>query len=124
MLQLNNTTSNRTVVTAGEALGQGQLVGIAADGLAYLADSDHATASLRNAIGVALSSVAVSEVVTLAVRGPLAAPAHGLPVGGVLFLSETPGGFTPSAPTTPRLIGLAISADTLWLDCPGSWAAS
>lgn len=124
MLQLNNINAWRWNATAGETIAAGELVALDSDGKFYLADSDHATPARRNAFGIALGAAVLDGTFIVQLRGPYTSSSHGLTLGALLYVSETAGDITTTPPTTPRIIGMALDANTLWLDCPSSWAAS
>jgi len=124
MLVLNDTSPAQWLATAGETISAGDIVALESDGLFYLADSNHASVPRRNAFGVALSDAASSATFVVRLRGPLESTAHGFSLASILYLSETAGAFTTTPPTTPRIVGMVLTANLLWLDCPRSWAAA
>lgn len=96
----------RFSATAGETLAAGDVVCIkAADGKAYKADANDA--DLRPAVGVIDKgglSTATVEIVTI---GVLAGQTAASP-GKRLFLSETAGAMTVTAPTNAQALGWVL----------------
>jgi hypothetical protein len=94
--------------TAGATLVTGDPVAVAdADGEVYEADANVATR--RPCIGIIAHKTGgdgeTVEVVTYGIVGGLT----GLTEGGAVYLSETAGEFTQSAPTYSQIVGYAIS---------------
>lgn len=105
--------------TAGETLTLGDPVAVAdADGQLYKADANAATQ--RPCIGIIGYKTGGDgdsvEVVTYGVVGGLTA----LTEGGAVYLSETEGEFTQSAPTYSQIVGYAISP-TEFIFNPGAY---
>jgi hypothetical protein len=79
------------------------------------------TATLSNAVGIAITTAASGAPVTVQITGVVESPGWGLTAPGIYYLSTTtPGGITLTAPTTVGQyvvqIGKALSADKLALN--------
>jgi hypothetical protein len=99
------------LLTAGEAITIGQPVCIAAaDGKVYKADANSATR--RPCVGFAQRGVASGSIVAIVTSGYLTGLAD-LTVGGDVFLSETAGAVTGTAPNDAQKVGVSPSATTL-----------
>lgn len=119
---LNDQHAGRVVSVSGEAFSALAVVALSTDGKCYKADSNDLI--LFNALGLALSDASgADESVIVQIRGEVSWPSHGFDVGLPLFLSETAGALTSTAPATPRIIGMVLDNDRIWLDCPRSWAS-
>jgi len=96
----------RFAATAGETLAVGDVVCISAsDGYAYLADANDS--SLRPAIGVIGKGGAAAATVEVVVQGVITGMTARSP-GARLFLSETAGDFTVTAPTNAQVLGWVL----------------
>lgn len=109
---------------AGATIAQGKAVAIdPTTGKIVLADSNHATAALRRARGVALNAASDGQPIKWAGAGPVAIGAT-LTAGVAYYLSDTPGGICPVADVgsgeNSVLLGLATSASVLDLDIQNS----
>lgn len=97
----------RTSIIFGEALAVGDIACLRdSDGKAWKADANDA--ALRSAAGIvsrAAGAEAVGQVTTLGVFGGYTTLAE----GGAVYLSETPGEMTQSAPAWAQQVGRAIS---------------
>lgn len=125
MTQLDDANAWRYLATLGEAVSGSNAVGldpVVGDGKFYLADSNHA--SRFNAFGICLTAGVLDDQRVVLVRGKLTVTGHGFTPGALLYLSETAGVITNIAPTTPRIIGMVLDANTYWIDCPRAWAAT
>jgi hypothetical protein len=100
--------------TCGETITTGQAVVILdADGLAYKADANDAT--LRPAVGVAGKGCATDgsvEIITQGIFSGYASLSESAPV----YLSETAGALTQSAPSYAQQLGVAISATQYYIN--------
>lgn len=98
-------------VTAGQVLYKA-----AADGLWYLADSNSATAAVRQPGGIALNGGGIGQPVRVLLSGPITIGAT-MTAGVAYYLSDTPGGICPVADVGngeyPCLIGIATSTTVL-----------
>ena len=108
---------------AGEDISAGEIVCIAAaDGLVYLADASDSL--LRPAIGFAETDTDDGEMVSVKGAGQLTG-ATGLTPGATLYLSETAGAITHTAPTGSFVQSVGIAkTDTeliIRLDAGQSW---
>jgi hypothetical protein len=96
----------RFSATAGETLAIGDVVCVkATDGEAYKADANDS--ALRPAVGVIGKGGASSATVEIVIRGVLGGQAVASP-GVRLFLSETAGAMTPTAPTNEQAVGIVM----------------
>ena len=96
----------RFSAVAGETVVTGDVVCIAAtDGKAYKADANDA--NLRPAVGVIGKGGSTSATVEIVTRGILTGQTAASP-GARIFLSETAGGKTASAPTNAQLLGFVM----------------
>jgi len=93
----------RFAAAAGETLTTGNVVCISgSDGYAYKADANDAT--LRPAVGVIGKGGATHATVEIITRGILAGQTAASP-GARIYLSETAGGLTDTAPTNAQILG-------------------
>jgi hypothetical protein len=96
--------------TAGETLTVGQAVCIkASDNKIYKADADDAT--LRPALGLIGKGGAANSVVEIVTDGILAGASNATP-GERLYLSNTAGAITTTAPNNPQVIGFGLPGTT------------
>lgn len=104
--------------TAGATITAGQVVyKEAASATFKLADSDSATAEVKDAIGIALNGAAAGQPVAVAKSGDVTMNAV-LTAGSAYYLSETPGGIQPAADLAGEdvvQLGLAKSTTVLSL---------
>jgi len=77
-------------ITAGKAVAQGT------DNLWYLADSNSATAAIRECKGIALNGGAVGQPLRIHRQGDITIGAT-ITAGVAYYLSDTPGGICPVA---------------------------
>jgi hypothetical protein len=107
--------------TAGATITAGQVVyRDAADSKYKLADSDNATAAIRNPIGIALHGASNGQPLAIQKSGDITIGGT-LTAGTAYYLSSgTPGGIAPLADIAsgddPILLGLATSASVLRID--------
>ena len=100
----------RFAATAGETLAIGDVVCIkAADGKAYLADANDST--LRPAVGIIGKGGATGATVEIVNDGVLIGQTQVSP-GQRLFLSDTAGDLTITAPTNAQLLGWVMPGNT------------
>lgn len=108
--------NNTFNIVAGEALAEGELVGIAdTNGYAFKADNDatQGTGATNRAVGFVVKAAAIGKMAAVA---PIATVDgfSGLTVGGPCYLSATAGGITQTKPTTNgvtlQMVGIARSA--------------
>lgn len=108
-----------TTGTLGETVTAGQAVCKNSSGLWVKADSNSATALLRQATGIALNGGAVSQPVRVLTGGPITIGAT-LTAGVAYYLSDTAGGICPVADIGSGeyvcLIGIAASTSVLNVD--------
>jgi hypothetical protein len=98
----------RFSATAGETLATGDVVCIAAtDGYAYEADANDS--DLRPAVGVIDKGGASGATVEIVVAGILTGQTARSP-GARLYLSETAGEITTTAPTNGQVVGWVMGA--------------
>jgi hypothetical protein len=105
-------------VVAGEAIAEGELVGISSAGTAFKADADatHGAAATNRAWGVAVKAAAIGAMVAIA---PIATVDgfSGLTKGGICYLSDTAGEFTQTAMSTNgdtfQVVGVARTASEI-----------
>jgi hypothetical protein len=105
---------------AGEALAQGKAVyQKAADNKWYLADCNSATAEVRLAKAIALTSSAAGQPVVVQKSGQITIGGT-VAAGTVYYLSGTPGGIRPAADNTtgdyPQAIGMGVSTTVVQLN--------
>ena len=129
LAQLQDINDLRRVLVSGEALTAGECVGIEnGDGRMYKADHTAAAGVddyLWNVYGVTATTVAsAGENIIVILRGPITISGHGFPVGAPIYLNASVPGQLTNLGTSGRLIGIVEDADTIFLDCPRSWAAS
>lgn len=96
---------------AAATISKGQLVGVDANGKAVLADADAATPI--KAIGFALSDVVSGDMLGIALSGEIEVPGGTMNEAAVLYLSDTAGAVTETAPSTAtdvvQPVGFVIS---------------
>jgi hypothetical protein len=94
---LRGSNARTEVGTAGATITAGQAVYKAdATGLYQLADSNSATAEVRQPTGIALHSAAVNQPLMIAKSGDVTIGAT-MTAGVAYYLSDTPGGICPVA---------------------------
>lgn len=105
---------------AGQILAMGDAVALGADGLVYLANAAVSTPLQVPCVGFAETAVAVGEWVQIKRSGKMTYGTAGLTIGGgaaasQIFLGETDGAITQTAPSTSgdyvQQVGVAITAD-------------
>ncbi len=100
----------RFPVTAGETLALGDAVCIkASDGYAYEADANDS--DLRPCVGRIKKGGDAGDKVEVVVIGRLAGQTKASP-GARVYLSETAGEVTTTAPTNPQIIGWVLEGET------------
>ena len=99
----------RFSATAGETLSVGDVACIKSDGYAYKADANDS--ALRPAVGVIGKGGATGVTVEIVVEGIIAGQTQLTP-GLRLYLSETAGAMTDTAPTNSQSIGWVLPGDT------------
>lgn len=103
----------------GETVTAGQAVVKNSSNLWVKADSNHATAALRKASGIALNGGAINQPVRVHTAGSITIGAT-LTAGLAYYLSDTPGGICPVADIGAGeyvcLLGLATSTTVMNLD--------
>jgi hypothetical protein len=108
-------TGSGTIVsmTAGETLVAGDVVYFKSDGKVWKADAD--AAGCFPAIGISLSGVNADAAANILLHGIFRDDTYTWTVGGVLYLADTPGAMTHTAPSTAtdvvQVVGVAIHAD-------------
>lgn len=105
--------------TAGATITAGQvLYKDSADGKMKLADNDHATAAVHDAVGIALNGASANQPLDYQTAGDITLA--GMTAGATYFLSGTPGGICPDGDVTTGdeviQLGIAKSATVLALD--------
>ena len=114
--------ASRTSAVAGETITRGQVVAIHTDGLAYLAN---ATAGANNqvpAVGIAETdgTLAGGERITIIRECAFCDGATGLDEGAAIFLGETDGTITKTAPVhlndVIQFVGYALTETTFVFD--------
>lgn len=113
--------------TAGETITAGQAVYKSSATKKWLkADSNSATAEVRQATGIALNGAAVNQPLSVLKGGDITIGAT-LTAGTAYYLSDTPGGICPLADVGSGeyvcLIGLAKSTTVLAVDIQYSGVA-
>lgn len=113
--------------TAGATITAGQVVYKAGTSKKWLlADTDSATAEVREAEGVALNGASDGQPITVQKSGSITIGGT-LTAGVAYYLSGTPGGICPIADVAsgdyPCLLGMATSTSVLKLDIQYSGVA-
>jgi hypothetical protein len=114
----SDTTGNgvKITLTAGEALAFGNACYIHTDGTALKADASAIASS--SAILMALESISSSSTGDFLLIGIARNDAWNWTVGGLIYLSETAGALTQTAPTTTdsvtQVLGVATHADRMF----------
>lgn len=106
--------------TAGAAITAGQVVYLdPTTGKYNLADTDSATAAVRQAHGVALNGAALNQPISVCTAGPVTIGAT-IEAGTAYYLSGTPGGICPVADVAagdyPLIVGQGESTTVLNVD--------
>lgn len=106
--------------TAGAAITAGQVVYLDPTAGTYkLADTDSATAAVRNAVGIALNGAASGQPVAVCTHGPVTIGAT-IAAGVAYYLSGNAGGICPVADVAagdyPLIIGMGASTAVLNVD--------
>jgi hypothetical protein len=98
--------TTRFAATAGELLATGDVVAIkGSDGKAYKAMADQST--LRPAVGAIGKGGAAASTVEIVVEGIITGMTA-LSPGARIFLANSPGGLTATAPTNNQVIGWVL----------------
>jgi len=109
---------------AGEALTVGALVAIHTDGKAYFANAITGGTQQKPAAGVAEVGVAAGDDVAIKPIGLIAGVA-GLTIGAEVYMAETDGAVTSTAPSTSgdivQFVGVALSATSYYLNVTGAY---
>lgn len=109
--------------TAGATIAAGKVVVVdPATGKYVLCDTDHATAALRIADGIALNGASDGQPIKVQTEGPLTIGGT-MTAGVAYYASNTAGGICPVADVTAErsvLLGIATSTTVLDLDIQDS----
>ena len=104
--------------TAANTFAAGSVGFISSAGTVTLADAS-AEATASNMLVIATASISGGASGIFALSGLVTATSHGYTLGVPLFLSETAGALTTTAPTTTaaivRVVGYAVDANTIYL---------
>jgi hypothetical protein len=106
------TGSTITSLLAGAVLAQWDAVYLSSSSTWLLADANGS--GTYPARGLAVAATASGAAATIITQGTVRNDAWNWAIGGNLFLSETPGGLTQTAPTSGsnvQAVGWAVSAD-------------
>lgn len=109
----------KATLTAGENLVIGDVCYIKSDGKLWKADASAiATAS---AVAIALATISADASGSFGIHGYLRKDSlYALTIGGLVYLSETAGAATQTAPTTTdavtQILGVALTADILYFN--------
>ena len=109
---------------AGEAISQWDVVYFDATATEWLqADAD--AAGEFPARGIAVAAGTDGNSLDVIVQGTVRNDAWNWTVGGTIYLSDTAGGLTQTAPSTSgdavQILGWAITADIIYVNCSGHW---
>lgn len=104
----------------GEAIAEGQMVAVdPSSGLAMIANAITGGTQQAPCFGIAFVGEALGDMLEIKCSG-IVEGAAGLTPGAPVYLAETDGAVTASAPTTSgdivQCVGIAIDADTFVLD--------
>ena len=111
--------------TTGEAIGEGDLVGISSAGTAWKADADatHGASATNRAVGVAVKAAASGAKVTIApiaVVSSLTGSGNALVAGDVAYLAVTAGLFNGAKTTTNTYVvqpvGIAVTTSKVFVN--------
>lgn len=106
-------TGLKATMTAGESLVFGDAVYMKSDGKVWKADASAATTA--PCIGIALATASANDAVEVGMIGVARDDTWAWTVGGKIYLSETTGALTQTAPSTAssvtQSVGIAIHAD-------------
>lgn len=110
----------KVTLTAGENLAFGDIGYMKSDGKVWKADASAIATS--NALFIATATIAADASGVFGLHGIVRDDsAYNFTIGGKIYLSETAGGITQTAPTTTdsvtQIIGVALTAD-MWLFQP------
>lgn len=110
-------TANATVATAGETIAAGEVVYLHTDGKWYKCDADTAGTVQGIQLGIAQGAGTTNNAITngVVLRGR-DTNQTGLVAGTAYYVSNTAGGLSSSAGTTPRIIGVALSSTVFLFD--------
>ena len=111
-------------LTFGETVSQWECVFLASDGKLDQADAD--AAGEFPAMGIVTASGVNTGAAILLSRGVVRNEGwSGLTVGGAVYLSDTAGGLTQTAPSTSgdcvQIIGRALSDSEIYFNFSGHW---
>ena len=97
---------------------------IDSSGTVTLADAS-AESTADGLLVIATEAISGGSSGTFRLRGIMTVSSHGYTVGAPLFVSETAGELTNTAPTTTdsitRIVGYAIDANTLFINVDGTY---
>lgn len=110
--------------TASNAFAEGEVGFMSSAGTVTRADAS-AEATAKNLLVVATEVVSSGGSGAFILRGDLTLTSHGYTLGTPLFLSETDGGLTVTAPPTSgsiiRVVGYALDANTVHFAPSATW---
>jgi hypothetical protein len=110
-------------IKLGQAVTVGDLVAVHTDGLGYLANAKVGEDLQIPCAGIAETTGAIGDTVELKRNGTMAYSTGGLTIGAQIYLAETDGAITQTAPSDSgdcvQCVGVAIAADAwkIELDC-------
>ena len=111
-------SSMTLTTTATNAFSLGDVGFISNAGTVTLADAS-AEATASNMLVMATGTIAGGASGVFVYTGAITVPAHGYTLGSPLFLSETSGSISTTAPSTVgsivRTVGYAVDANTIYL---------
>jgi len=112
-------------LAAGESVSAWQLVCLQADGKWDRADAN-TVALYAGLLGIAKETKGDTEAMDVALPGSIVRnDAWTWTAGSILYMSETTGAMTHTAPVTTdsatRIIGYALTDDTIWFDPDNTW---
>ncbi len=115
-----------TNLDAGETIAQWNLVRVHSDGQWHLADAD--AAGEFPATGIVSDGGDDEDPVNIVVMGTVRNDAWAWTVGGSIYLSDTAGGLTQTAPVgsgdAVQRVGFALSADSAFFNFSGEWGVN
>lgn len=122
---LTSPTFTKTfTTTASNTFAAGDVGFLASTGTVTLADAS-AESTCKNMLVVANEAISGGSSGTFVTRGYVTVTSHGFTVGSPLFVSETAGDLTTTAPSTTgtivRVVGYAVDANTIFVDPDKTW---
>jgi len=108
---------------SGAAIVVGDMVAFNGSGDLVKADSN-AAAWLFNAVGMALNAAGGAGVEVRYQLVGVVAFTHSEAPGKPVYLSDTAGALTATAPAAARIVGIYMPSNKIYLNCPGSWRAT